>query len=80
MISMIGRFIGMVILLLVPIRRVSRTYFIFVVLGVLSYLIIMASHFLPHLKEVFLPIGMLGVGVGRGIYAFPYLLLYECFK
>ena len=75
MLSMIGRFIGMILLFVLPIQRVSRTYFIFVVIGVISYLIVMISQFVPSLKDVFLSIGMMGVGLGRGIYTFPYQLL-----
>ena len=47
---MISRFIIMIFLLVAPITRVKRTFFIFVVIGVVAYLIIMATHFLPSLK------------------------------
>lgn len=80
MITMLSRFVIMMFLLMAPITRVKRTYFIFVVIGVMAFLVIMASHFLPSLKSVLLPIGMAMVGVSRGIYMFPYLLLYESFK
>ena len=79
MINMAGRFVGVIVVLISPIRRVKLTYIIFLIIQVLAYLMICGGHFLPHAVPAFLPISMFLIGSGAGIFMFPYLLLYKCF-
>ena len=80
MINMAGRFFGVIIVLIAPIKKIKRTYEIFLFLQVLSYLMICAGHYLPEAVPIFFRISMFLIGSGAGIFMFPYLLLYRSFK
>lgn len=80
MINMAARFIGVAIILFAPIKRIKLTYIVFLSLQVLGYLMICGIHFFPILLGGFFPISNFLIGIGTGIFMFPYLLLYKCFK
>ena len=77
---MIGKFIGVFFLVLAPIQRIKKTYFIFLIIQVISYLMLISMHLFPNSMQALFPISMLGIGIGRGIYMFPYLLLFHAFN
>ena len=79
MLNMIGRFIATIGVVLFPPNRLKLTYFIFVLVETISTIIMLGMHLFPAQLEVLFCIGMIGLGLGRGIYMFPYLLMYENF-
>ena len=80
MINMAARFLGVTIILFAPIKRIKLTYIVFLCLQVFGYLMICGIHFFPILQDGFFPISNFLIGIGTGIFMFPYLLLYKCFK
>lgn len=80
MINMATRFVGVVFIVIAPIRRIRFTYIIFLSLQILAYLMICITHFFPTLFSAFFPIANILIGFGTGILMFPYLLLYMCFR
>ena len=80
MINMAGRFFGVIIVLVAPIKKIKLTYLVFLCIQVLAYMMICAGHYLPEAVPIFFPISMFLIGSGAGIFTFPYLLLYRCFK
>ena len=79
MLNMVGRFISTVLLVIFPPNRLKLTYFISVILETISTLVVLGMHFFPESYKALFSVGMLGLGLGRGVYMFPYLLLYENF-
>ena len=80
MLGMIGRFIAVIGLVLFPPQKLKLTYFIFVIVETISTIILLGMHIFPKHYELLFCIGMIGLGIGRGIYTFPYLLLYENYE
>ena len=80
MLSMIGRLVASVYLVVFPISKVNKTFFFSTLLQTLSILLVIVPHFAKSLSKPFWIIGMIGFGLGRGIYAFPYLLLAPIFN
>ena len=80
MINMAARFVGVGVVLVSPIKRIKLTYLVFLSFQVVAYLMICAIHFAPSLFDVFFPTANFFIGIGTGIFMFPYLLLYKCFK
>ena len=80
MLSMIGRLVASFFLVVFPPSKINKTFFLSTVLQTLSILLVISAHFAKDLSKPFWLIGMLGFGLGRGIYAFPYLLLAPIFN
>ena len=80
MMSMLGRLIVSIYILLVPSEKINKTFFICTVVQTVSMLIITSSHLMKGISEFLFIIGMLGLGLGRGIYSFPFLLLSPIFN
>ena len=79
LINMIGRFVATIGVVIFPPNKLKLTYFIFVIIETVSTVVVLGMYVFPKQMEVFFSIGMFGLGFGRGIYMFPYLLLYENF-
>ena len=79
MLNMLGRFISTIGVVIFPPNKIKLTYFIFVIIETVSTIIVLGMHFFPEQLEVLFCIGMIGLGLGRGIFMFPYLLMYENF-
>ena len=79
MLNMLGRFVSTIGVVIFPPNKLKLTYFIFVVVETVSTIIVLGMHIFPEHFEVFFAVGMIGLGFGRGIFMFPYLLMYENF-
>ena len=80
MLSMFGRLIASIYLLILPSKKYNLTYFKCVVFQTISILILCSSHLFPDLASILYIVGMILFGLSRGISTFPYLLLFEHFN
>ena len=78
--SMLGRLVASIILMLLPSERINQAYFQCGVAQVASVAIMAGGHIFPSLAGPFFMIGMIIFGLARGVGLFPYLLLYEHFS
>ena len=75
-----GRMIITIYFVLIPPKRLNFTYLISVLVQIFSCLMLISAHYFPSLAQVLFAVGMTIFGLGRGIYTFPYLLLYQLFN
>ena len=77
---MIARVVITTYLTLVPPKTLIYTYFCFTAIQFLGYEMIALGHYLPNLSTALFHLGMFVFGIGRGIFAFPYLIFVRTFN
>lgn len=80
LLSMLGRLVASIILVLIPSERINQAYFQCGVAQVASIAIMAGGHIFPSLAGFLFMTGMIIFGLARGVGLFPYLLLYEHFN
>ena len=80
MLSMVSRMIITTYLTLIPPRTLVSTYLKYTAVQMAGYYTIALGHFLPSLSVPLFHLGMFVFGIGRGIFAFPYLILVRTFN
>jgi hypothetical protein len=69
------RVVGTVYLLTA--KRTKFVYFVCTIVQVLFYALISLGHYWPQQSATLFIVGMMGQGVARGSFAFPYILAYD---
>ena len=77
---MLGRLIASIYIILFPSEKINRTFFICTLIQTFAIIIIASSHLMKGIAELLFIVGMLVFGLGRGVFAFPYLLLSPIFN
>ena len=80
MLNLIGRFLSTVAIVLFPPNLLKLTYFVFLIVQVFSMTLLCGIHFFRDSVEPLLAISLLILGLARGTYTFPYLLLFYHFQ
>ena len=77
---MVSRAIITTYLVLIPPKALLSTYLYCTIVQLLGYGLVALGHYLPSLSVPLFHLGMLVFGIGRGIFAFPYLVLARTFN
>lgn len=76
---MFSRFAVTIYLILVP-SKPKKTYFISCLIQILGFSVICLSYLMPEATTILFILGIIIFGLGRGVFAFPYLLLLPIFN
>ena len=77
---MISQFVGSVIIILFPVTKINRFYFLCGIVQVMAFSIIVSGHWVPSLSKPLYVIGMSIYGAARAPGLFPYLILHSIFN
>ena len=80
MFSLIARVLITTYLVLQPPEKLLTTYLIYAFIQCLGYWIISIGHFAPNYSILLYYLGVTIFGIGRGVFAFPYLTIIRIFN
>ena len=80
MLNLLGRFLSTVGIVLLPPSRLKFTYFVFLEIQVLSMILLCVIHLFPEGVGPIMAISLLILGLARGTFMFPFLLLFYNFQ
>ena len=74
MITTLTRCFCILYLIFVSVEKVKKAYLYFSIFYVASFVLIGSAHFAHELAHVFLIVGMVLFGIGRGSYSLPFII------
>ena len=80
MLNLLGRFLSTLGIILFPPSKLKLTYFVFLVVQILSLILLCGIHLFPEGVEPIMSISLLVLGLASGTYMFPFLLLFYNFQ
>ena len=78
--NMVSQVIGSIIIILFPVSKINKFYFLCGIVQVLGFLVIVSGHWFVEFSKPLYIIGMIIYGLGRAPGLFPYLMLHSIFN